>query len=130
MGRERDPLYASTMTRTDPPTRPRNLAGLIGFLLAILMTVTQIVLAGATTAIPLLAYDRGLDAAGIGAIFTAIALGQLLLAAATTGLGVVGVVQRDRPRLLAAIALGVGAHGVLVGLATLVLPPLVGLALQ
>jgi len=118
------------MTRPDAPTRPRNTAGLLGFLLAILQTLAQILLAGVTTAIPLLAFDRGMDAASVGALFTAVALGLLLLAAATTGLGVVGLLRPDRPRVLAAIALGVGAHGVLVGLATLVLPPLVGLVLS
>ncbi|TCL86030.1 MULTISPECIES: hypothetical protein [unclassified Rathayibacter] len=118
------------MTRTDAPGRPRNTVGLIGFLLAVVQTLTQILLAGVTTAIPVLAYGNGIDATSIGALFAGIALVQLLLAAATTGLGVAGVVRPGRPRILAAIALGVGAHGVLVGLATLVLPPLVGLVLQ
>ncbi|NQX17266.1 hypothetical protein [Rathayibacter sp. VKM Ac-2857] len=118
------------MTPPTPPARPRNTVGLVAFVLAIVQTLTQILLAGLTTAVPVLAFEKGIDATSIAALFVGIGLGQLLLAAATTVLAVVGVLRTGLPRALAWVALGVGAHGVLVGLATLVLPPLVGLVLQ
>ena len=117
------------MTSSEPQPRPRNVPGLIGFFLAVLMTLAQVVQIGVSTAIPVIAYENGVGAGQIGVIFAVIGVGHLLLAVATAVFGLVGVTRSGLPKILAAIALGVGCSGAVIALAGLVLPPLVGLAL-
>ncbi|WP_107573342.1 hypothetical protein [Rathayibacter caricis] len=118
------------MTSTAPAPRRRNVPGVIAFVLAVLLTVTQIVQVCLTTIVPVLAYRNGLGATDIGAVFVVIGIGQLILAALTAILGVVGVSRRGLPKVLAAIALGAGANGVIVQLSALILPPLIGVSLS
>ncbi|MBO0984672.1 hypothetical protein [Rathayibacter sp. SD072] len=118
------------MTPTAPAPRRRNLPGLIAFVLAVILTISQIVQVCLTTIVPVLAYRGGLDATEIGAVFIVIGIAQLILAALTTILGVAGVARRGVPKTLAAIALGAGANGVIVQLSALILPPLIGVGLS
>jgi hypothetical protein len=118
------------VTSSAPAPRRRNVPGVIAFVLAVLLTVTQIVQVCLTTVVPVLAYRNGLDATDIGAVFVVIGIGQLIVAALTTVLGVVGLARRGAPKVLAAIALGVGANGAIVQLSALILPPLIGVSLS
>ncbi|SMH48731.1 hypothetical protein SAMN06295885_3114 [Rathayibacter oskolensis] len=118
------------MTSSDSPPRRRDVPGLLGFVLAIVLTLTQIVQIGLSTAVPVLAFQAGLGVSDVGLLFTALGVGQLILAAATAVLGIVGVARRQGRAVLAGIALGVGGAGVVVGLTGLLLPPLLGFALQ
>jgi len=118
------------VTSTDSAPRRRNVPGVIAFVLAVLLTVTQIVQVCLTTIVPVLAYRNGLGVTDIGAVFVVIGIGQLIVAALVVVLGVVGVARRGAPKVLAAIALGAGANGVIVQLAALILPPLIGVTLS
>ncbi|PPG08060.1 hypothetical protein C5C18_05950 [Rathayibacter tritici] len=113
-----------------PQPRPRDVVGIIGLVLAIVLVLAQVARTALTTTVPVLAYRGGLDTTQIGALFAALGVMMLVLATATALVGVIGVVRRDRPRLLSAITLGVGASVAIVELGALVVPPLVGLSLQ
>ncbi|WP_146076773.1 hypothetical protein [Rathayibacter tritici] len=106
------------------------IVGIIGLVLAIVLVLAQVARTALTTTVPVLAYRGGLDTTQIGALFAALGVMMLVLATATALVGVIGVVRRDRPRLLSAITLGVGASVAIVELGALVVPPLVGLSLQ
>jgi hypothetical protein len=115
---------------SDAPHTSRNLPGAVAFWLAIFYVAIQVAVSGASVAIPAMASFRGANLLGIGVIFTMIGISQLLLAVSVTILGAVGVTRKAAPRVLAAVALGVGGSGAVGGLASLVLPPLVGVALN
>jgi hypothetical protein len=117
------------VTTPAPSPRRRDAAGIVALVLAIVLIVAQIVQVALATAVPLLAFRNGLGADLGGAVFAVLGLGQLLLAVATAIVGVVGVLRKDRPKVLSAVALGVGGSVAVVQLAALVVPGLVGLAL-
>ncbi|PPF33480.1 hypothetical protein C5B93_13705, partial [Rathayibacter sp. AY1A2] len=108
----------------------RDVVGIVGLVLAIVLVLAQIGRTALTTAIPVLAFQGGFDTAQIGALFAALGVTMLVLATATAIVGVIGVARKDRARLLSAVALGVGASVAIVELGALVVPPLVGLSLQ
>jgi hypothetical protein len=118
------------VTSTPADSRPRNVPGLVGLVLAIVQTLVAVLQAGLSTAIPILAFQNGLGAGQIGALFSVFGVGQLLLALATALFGVIGVTRTGLPKVPAAIAVGVGGSGVIVGIASLLLPVLVGMTLR
>ncbi|PPF16203.1 MULTISPECIES: hypothetical protein [unclassified Rathayibacter] len=113
-----------------PHSRPRDVVGIVGLVLAIVLVLAQIGRTALTTAIPVLAFRGGFDTTQIGALFAALGVTMLVLATATAIVGVIGVARKDRARLLSAVTLGVGASVAIVELGALVVPPLVGLSLQ
>ncbi|PPG81036.1 hypothetical protein, partial [Rathayibacter sp. AY1H2] len=113
-----------------PQSRPRDVVGIVGLVLAIVLVLAQIGRTALTTAIPVLAFQGGFDTTQIGALFAALGVTMLVLATATAIVGVIGVARKDRARLLSAVTLGVGASVAIVELGALVVPPLVGLSLQ
>jgi hypothetical protein len=113
-----------------PQPRPRDVVGIVGLVLAIVLVLAQIGRTALTTAIPVLAFQGGFDTTQIGALFAALGVTMLVLATATAIVGVIGVARKDRARLLSAVTLGVGASVAIVELGALVVPPLVGLSLQ
>ncbi len=115
---------------SDAPHTSRNVPGAVAFGFAIVYVAIQVAVSGASVAIPAMASFRGANLLGIGAIFTMICILQLLLAVSVTILGDVGVTRKAAPRVLAAVAVGVGGSGIVGGVASLVLPPLVGITLN
>lgn len=105
--------------------KPGNAAGTTAFVLAVAYVVVGIALTGVTSALPALLSRSGVDPTTIGLAFTVVAVVQLLLAAVVTLVGVIGVVRRGAPRILAGIAVGVGGSGLVLGSASLIVPPLV-----
>lgn len=93
--------------------------------MAVAYVVIGIALTGVTSALPALLSRSGVDPTTIGLAFTVVAVVQLLLAAVVTLVGVIGLFRRDAPRILAGIAVGVGGSGLVLGMASLVIPPIV-----
>jgi hypothetical protein len=71
------------VTTFEPSPRSRNVAGLIGFVLAVVLTIAEVVQAGLGTAIPLLAYRNGVGAGQIGVMFLFVGIGHLIFAVIT-----------------------------------------------
>jgi len=122
-----DPPPAAPQANPGAQPAPVNVAGRVAVVLAIVTLVYGIVTQAVSVSAPFLLRDA--SATSIGVVFLFVGIGALLLSLATAICGGIGLIRRDRPRIAAAVALGVGASGTILGIAGLVVPPLVGAAL-
>ena len=116
---------------TERPTRPaRNRIAVAGLIVAGVAVLVRLGTSALSVVLPVLAQRSGASISSIGAAFAVIGGVLMVLHLTAAALGLAWVLLPDRPRGVAGAALGIGCAGALTALADVVLPPLVGAALQ
>ncbi|CAN5214032.1 hypothetical protein BH11ACT3_BH11ACT3_09380 [soil metagenome] len=102
--------------------------GRVALVLAIITVATQAIWTVVTSFLPTVMYNMQLSSTSIAALFAVVNLVHTIFAAATLVFGLLGLRGAGR-KVAAGIGVGVGGAGVIVGLVSLIIVPLVGFAL-
>ena len=116
-----NPYAASEVAPTGPNTFAR-----ASFIIAIVLVVLSIAFQTVSQFTPMLMVQTGMDSVGIGILFAAFAIIQLIIGIIGFALGFAGV-RRGDSLLQAGIGIGVGGSIAIVTLVSLLVTPLVGL---